>query len=66
MPANINRIVRQIQIAFSFPHITKFVSFQYYNDMCPSGPNGSDALKLRNDYIDYLNELSTGLIYVRM
>lgn len=65
-PANINRIVRQIQIAFSFPHITKFVSFQYYNDMCPSGPNGSDALKLRNDYIDYLNELSTGLIYVRM
>lgn len=36
------------------PHVSNIVTFQYYNDMCAKGPNGIQAHKLRNDYMNYL------------
>lgn len=57
LPANINTIISQLQIELSLPQITKAVSFQYYQDMCPTGPNGSTALALRNSYLNYIEGL---------
>ncbi len=34
-------------------YVRKIVTFQYYSDMSPSGPNGSLAKKLRDDYKAY-------------
>ena len=36
------------------PLVRNIVIFQYYTDMCPTGPGGSEASKLRNDYLNYL------------
>ncbi len=38
------------------PTVSKIITFQYYSDMSPSGPNGSLAGKLRQDYLDYYKE----------
>jgi hypothetical protein len=56
-PVTIDRIKNQLREEMSTPNITKAVSFQYYHDMCPAGPGGSAAEKLRNDYADFIKGL---------
>jgi Domain of unknown function (DUF4434) len=56
-PVTIDRIKKQLQAELSVSHITKAVTFQYYQDMCPAGPGGTVAAKLRNDYLDFIKSL---------
>lgn len=56
-PVTIDRIKKQLQAELSALHITKAVTFQYYQDMCPTGPGGGTAAKLRNDYQDFIKSL---------
>jgi hypothetical protein len=56
-PVTIDRIKKQLQSELSVSHITKAVTFQYYHDMCPTGPGGTVAAKLRNDYLDFIKSL---------
>lgn len=53
----IDRIKKQLQAEMAAPHITKAVSFQYYNNMCPTGPGGTAAARLRNDYLNFIKSL---------
>ena len=56
-PVTIVRIKKQLQAELSVPHITKAVTFQYYQDMCPTGPGGVSSARLRNDYLDFIKSL---------
>ena len=56
-PVTIDRIKRQLNEELSVSHITKAVTFQYYQDMCPTGPGGTSAGKLRNEYLDIIKSL---------
>ena len=56
-PALISRVAQQLSIEMSIPRITRAVSFDYYSNMCPTGPFGRKAQKLRQDY---LNLVKTG------
>lgn len=56
-PVTIDRIKRQLKEEFSVPHLAKAVTFQYYQDMCPTGPGITSAARLRNDYLDYIKGL---------
>ena len=49
-PASISRVSQQLSIELAIPRITRAVSFDYYSNMCPTGPFGRKAQKLRNDY----------------
>lgn len=53
-PADIDRIKQQLAIEMSVPHISRAVSFIYEENMCPTGPYGTAALKLRNDYMKFI------------
>jgi hypothetical protein len=53
----ITRIKQQLQAEMAAPHISKAVSFQYYTDMCPSGPGGTEAAILRNNYYYFIKGL---------
>ena len=53
----IDRIKSQLQAEMPTSHITKAVSYQYYSDMCPTGPGGSDASWLRFHYLDFIKSL---------
>jgi len=56
-PVTIDRIKKQLQSEMPTPHITKAVSFQYYEDMSLTGPGGNAAARLRNDYLNYIKSL---------
>jgi len=56
-PVTIDRIRKQLKEELSVPYITKAVTFQYYNDMCPAGPGGKSAERLRNDYLDFIKSM---------
>jgi len=56
-PAKIDRVTTQLTTELAVPHVVKAVSFQYYDDMCPSGPYNSSAYKLRSDYVNYIKSL---------
>jgi hypothetical protein len=56
-PVTINRIKKQLQAELSVSHITKAVTFQYYQDMCSTGPGGASSARLRNDYLDFIKSL---------
>jgi hypothetical protein len=53
----IDRLKKQLQAEMPTVHITKAVSFQYYNDMCSTGPGGIAAARLRNDYLNFIRSL---------
>jgi hypothetical protein len=53
-PVTIDRIMRQIHEEMVTKHISKAVTFQYYNDMCPEGPGGRYSALLRKKYIDFI------------
>lgn len=53
----IDRIKNQLEAEMSTPHITKAVSYQYYSDMCPTGPGGGEAGWLRYYYLDFIKGL---------
>jgi hypothetical protein len=53
----IDRIKKQLQSEMTAPHISKAVSFQYYEDMCSTGPGGITAARLRNDYLNFIKSL---------
>jgi hypothetical protein len=55
-PVTIDRIKMQLKSEFSVPHLTKAVTFQYYQDMCP-GHGGTSAARLRTEYLDYIKSL---------
>jgi len=52
VPENINTIIQKMNNVKDY--VSQIVSYQYYKDMCPSGPNGASAESLRNDYLNYL------------
>jgi len=56
-PVTIDRIKKQLQAEMPAPHITRAVSFQYYSDMCSTGPGGNAAARLRNDYLNFIKSL---------
>lgn len=56
-PVTISRIKKQLQAEMATPHISKAVSFQYYADMCSTGPGGTAAGILRNDYFNFIQSL---------
>jgi hypothetical protein len=56
-PVTIDRIKNQLQAELAASHIKKAVSYQYYSDMCPTGPGGSNAGWLRNDYLEFIKSL---------
>jgi hypothetical protein len=56
-PVTIDRIKKQLQGEMPAAHITKAVSFQYYEDMSITGPGGTAAARLRNDYLNYVKSL---------
>ncbi len=56
-PVTIDRIIKQLQTEMQASHITKAVTFQYYHDMCSTGPGGNAAAKIRNDYLDFIKSL---------
>ena len=53
----IDRLKKQLQAEMTVRHITRAVSFQYYEDMCSTGPGGNDAARLRNDYLNFIKNL---------
>jgi len=53
----IARVKSQLSNELSAPHISKAVSYQYYSDMCPSGPGGQDAAWLRYYYVQFIKSL---------
>jgi hypothetical protein len=56
-PVTIDRIKKQLQEELSVPYISKGITFQYYQDMCPAGPGGKSAARLRNDYLEFIKSL---------
>jgi hypothetical protein len=58
-PVTINRIKSQLSNELSTAHISKAVSYQYYADMCPTGPGGQDAAWLRYYYVQFIKSLAT-------
>jgi hypothetical protein len=56
-PVTIDRIKKQLQGEMPAAHITKAVSFQYYEDMSLTGPGGTAAARIRNDYLNYIKSL---------
>lgn len=54
---SIDRIKSQLSAELVTPHISKAVSYQYYADMCPTGPGGSDAAWLRYYYVAFIKSL---------
>lgn len=54
-PASMPRLSSQLSTGASY--VTKLVSFQYFNDMSLSGPNGILANQLKFDYINYKNSV---------
>jgi hypothetical protein len=56
-PVTIDRIKKQLKEELSVSHVTKAVTFQYYQDMCPTGHGGTVAARLRNDYLDFIKSL---------
>ena len=56
-PAALDRIKQQLTTELAIEKVTKAVSFQYYNDMCPTGPFGKAAGKLRQSYYNYISTL---------
>lgn len=56
-PASLDRIKQQLSIELGVAKVSKAVSFQYYNDMCPTGPFGKTAGKLRQSYYNYIRTL---------
>jgi len=53
----IARVKSQLSNELSAPHISKAVSYQYYSDMCPSGPGGQDAAWLNYYYVQFIKSL---------
>ncbi len=51
-PEDIDVVIQKLNIAKDY--VSKIAIFQYYAYMCPTGTNGANAAKLRNDYLDYL------------
>lgn len=56
-PASVERVTTQLSVELAMSHITKAVSFQYYTNMCPAGPYGASASKLRKDYLDFIKTI---------
>ena len=54
-PASLERIKYQLSAELSVSKVSKAVSFNYYNDMCPTGPFGKTAEKLRQGYYNYIS-----------
>ena len=54
-PAELERIKKQLSAELSISKVSKAVSFHYYNDMCPTGPYGKIAEKLRQGYYNYIS-----------
>ncbi len=52
LPESIDVVKQKLNLVC--PYVTNIVSYQYYTDMCPSGPNTSNANKLRSDYLTYI------------
>jgi len=53
----IDRVKSQLSAELATPHISKAVSYQYYADMCPTGPGGSNASWLRYYYVAFIKSL---------
>lgn len=53
--ATIDRVKDQLKAASKAPGLSKVISFQYFSDMSPDGPNPEAATKLRSDYLNYIN-----------
>ncbi|WP_255417318.1 DUF4434 domain-containing protein [Proteiniphilum sp. X52] len=53
-PAGIDRIKQQLAIELAVQHISRAVSYLYEENMCPTGPYGAAALKLRNNYTSFI------------
>lgn len=56
-PAPFDRIKQQLTTELAIGKVSKAVSFQYYNDMCPTGPFGKSAGKLRQNYRNYISTM---------
>jgi hypothetical protein len=56
-PVTMDRIKKQLHTEMPTTHITKAVSYQYYTNMCPTGPGGSDASWLRYYYLQFVKSL---------
>ena len=56
-PAPFDRIKQQLTTELAVEKVSKAVSFQYYNDMCPTGPFGKSAGKLRQNYRNYISTM---------
>jgi hypothetical protein len=56
-PVTIDRIKKQLQEELAVSHVSKAVTFQYYQDMCPTGHSGTVAARLRNDYLEFIKSL---------
>jgi hypothetical protein len=54
----IDRIKSQLNAELATAHISKAVSYQYYSDMCPTGPGGDDAAWLRYYYVQFIKSLA--------
>lgn len=52
IPAPISRIIQQLDKVKN--HVSFTIHYQYYQDMCFDGPNTTNAVSLRSDYLDYL------------
>ncbi len=52
LPENFNIIKEKFLIVDSY--VSSIVTFQYHSDMNPTGPNGAEAQKLRDEYLNYL------------
>lgn len=57
LPASIERIKQQLTLELGVDKVSKAVSFQYYKNMCPTGPYGREAGKLRQAYFNYVKSL---------
>ena len=56
-PASFERIRQQLTVELGIDKVSKAVSFQYYKNMCPTGPYGKEAKKLRQAYFNYVKGL---------
>ncbi len=52
-PENFSTLKQKLDISANY--VRRIITYQYYKDMCPTGPNSNSASVLRNDYINYLN-----------
>ena len=51
VPESFDVVKQKLEITDSY--VTRIVSFQYYDDMSPNGPNSFNAKKLRDNYLKY-------------